>query len=114
MITRDNHEVDDGWLCDRGRYGFEMFAAEERVDGPRLKGGAPVAWETAIAATAEGLQAAGGKVAALVGDASNEEAYLVQELLRGALGSPHVDRAPRAAPPARRSSASPNRTSRPR
>ena len=91
VITRDNHEVDDGWLCDRGRYGFEMFAAEERVDGPRLKGGAPVDWGTAIAAAAEGLKAAGGKVAALVGDASNEEAYLVQELLREALGSPHVD-----------------------
>ncbi len=25
VITRDNHDVDDGWLCDRGRYGFEMF-----------------------------------------------------------------------------------------
>ena len=38
VIARDNAEVDDGWLCDRGRYGFEMFAAEERVDGPRLQG----------------------------------------------------------------------------
>ena len=26
VIARDNPEVDDGWLCDRGRYGFEMFA----------------------------------------------------------------------------------------
>ena len=34
-----NPEVDDGWLCDRGRYGFEMFNAEERVRGPRLRGG---------------------------------------------------------------------------
>ena len=40
VLGRDNAEVDDGWLCDRGRYGFEMFAAEKRVDGPRLKGGA--------------------------------------------------------------------------
>ena len=31
VIARDNPDVDDGWLCDRGRYGFEMFAAEERV-----------------------------------------------------------------------------------
>ena len=36
--ARDNDEVDDGWLCDRGRYGFEMFADAKRVDGPRLQG----------------------------------------------------------------------------
>jgi NADH-quinone oxidoreductase subunit G len=95
VVTRDNAKVDDGWICDRGRYGFEMFAAEERVTGPRLKGGAAVDWETAIAAAARGLRgAAGGKVAAIVGDASNEEAFLVQKLLREALGSPHVDSRP--------------------
>ena len=34
VIARDNPDVDDGWLCDRGRYGFEMFGAEERVARP--------------------------------------------------------------------------------
>ncbi|MBA3865121.1 MAG: (2Fe-2S)-binding protein, partial [Solirubrobacterales bacterium] len=95
VLGRDNAEVDDGWLCDRGRYGFEMFGDEKRVDGPRLKGGAAADWETAIAKAAEGLRAAGaGKVAAIVGDASNEEALMVQGLLREALGSPHVDSRP--------------------
>ena len=90
VLARDNAEVDDGWLCDRGRYGFEMFGAEERVTAPRLKGGAAADWDEAIAAAAEGLRATGG-TAAIVGDASNEEGYLVQRLLREALGSPHVD-----------------------
>ena len=90
VVARDNPDVDDGWLCDRGRYGFEMFAAEERVDGPRLKGGA-TDWQTAIAKAAAGLKAAGGASAAIVGDASNEEGYLVQRIMREALGSPHVD-----------------------
>jgi NADH-quinone oxidoreductase subunit G len=95
VIARDNPDVDDGWLCDRGRYGFEMFDAPERVTEPRLKGGAPTEWETAIAKAAEGLKAAGeGKVAAIVGDASNEEGFLVQKLLREALGSPHIDSRP--------------------
>ena len=94
VITRDNHEVDDGWLCDRGRYGFEMFDAEERVAGPRLRGGATTDWETAIEKAAAGLRASGGKVAAIVGDASNEEGYLLQRLLREALGSPHIDSRP--------------------
>jgi NADH-quinone oxidoreductase subunit G len=91
VIARDNAEVDDGWLCDRGRYGFEMFGAEERVTAPRLRGAAEPSWEEAIAKAAEGLRAAGAASAAIVGDASNEEGYLVQRLLRRALGSPHVE-----------------------
>ncbi len=94
VITRDNHEVDDGWICDRGRYGFEMFDVPERVTGPRLKGGAAASWEQALAAAADGLRGAGGRVAALVGDASNEEGLLVGKLLREALGSPHLDSRP--------------------
>jgi NADH-quinone oxidoreductase subunit G len=100
VISRDNHEVDDGWLCDRGRYGFEMFDAPERVTGPRLKGGAEVGWEEALAAVSDGLRGAGGKVAAIVGDASNEEGFLLQRLLRDALGSPHIDSRPSRGPKA--------------
>ena len=104
VISRDNPDVDDGWLCDRGRYGFEMFAAEERVSAPRLRAG-EASWGDAIAAAAAGLRRASdfdppeggstsdapGRVAAIVGDASNEEGYLVQRIVREALGSPHVD-----------------------
>ncbi|MGN6664544.1 MAG: NADH-quinone oxidoreductase subunit NuoG [Solirubrobacterales bacterium] len=97
VITRDNAEVDDGWLCDRGRYGFEMFDAPERVTGPRPKGGA-ASWEQALDAAAEGLRRAGGKVAAIVGDASNEEGFLLQRLVREALSSPHVDSRPSRGP----------------
>jgi NADH-quinone oxidoreductase subunit G len=107
VITRDNAEVDDGWLCDRGRYGFEMFDAPERVRGPRLKGG-EVDWATALEAAAQGLRAAAdihhaqvgsnsdapSRIAAIVGDASNEEGFLVQRLVRDALGSPHIDSRP--------------------
>jgi NADH-quinone oxidoreductase subunit G len=98
VLARDNAEVDDGWLCDRGRYGFEMFDAAERVDGPRLKGGAAAEWDAAIEAAAEGLRAAGGKVAAIVGDASNEEGFLVQQIVRDALGSAHLDSRPARGP----------------
>jgi NADH-quinone oxidoreductase subunit G len=97
VVTRDNHDVDDGWLCDRGRYGFEMFDAPERVRGPRLKGG-EADWEQAMERVATGLAAAGGKVAAIVGDASNEEGFLVQRIVREALGSPHIDSRPSRGP----------------
>ncbi len=91
VVARDNPDVDDGWLCDRGRYGFEMFGAEQRVTGPRLRGGAEAGWAEAIEKAAAGLNAGGAASAAIVGDASNEEGYLVQRIMREALGSPNVD-----------------------
>jgi NADH-quinone oxidoreductase subunit G len=100
VMTRDNHDVDDGWLCDRGRYGFEMFDAPERVRGPLLKGGTETSWEQALETVAAGLSGAGGKVAALVGDASNEEGFLVQRIVRDALGSAHIDSRPSRGPAA--------------
>jgi NADH-quinone oxidoreductase subunit G len=99
VIARDNHDVDDGWLCDRGRYGFEMFDAPERVRGPRLKGG-EASWEQALDAVATGLGNAGGRVAAIVGDASNEEGFLLQRIVRDALGSAHLDSRPSRGPEA--------------
>ncbi len=98
VIARDNADVDDGWLCDRGRYGFEMWGAEERVRGPRLRGGVEASWEDAIAKAAAALVHGGAASAAIVGDASNEEGYLVQRIMREALGSPHIDSRPSRGP----------------
>jgi len=98
VVARDNLEVDDGWLCDRGRYGFEMFDAPERIRGPRLRGGVEASWEETIARAAAALKAGDSQTAAIVGDASNEEGYLVQRIVREALGSPHVDSRPSRGP----------------
>ena len=46
VLGRDNAEVDDGWLCDRGRYGFEMFADERAGRRAAAEGGAAASWET--------------------------------------------------------------------
>jgi NADH-quinone oxidoreductase subunit G len=90
VLARDNHEVDNGWLCDKGRFGFQMIASEERITEPRLSGNR-AGWEQALELAAAKLAPGRGKVAAIVGgQASNEEAYLVQRIVREALGSPHV------------------------
>ncbi|MGK2956026.1 MAG: 2Fe-2S iron-sulfur cluster-binding protein, partial [Solirubrobacterales bacterium] len=92
--ARDNEAVDDGWLCDRGRYGFQMMYSQDRVLNPYLNvGGNPVpaSWPDAIEIAAAGIQAAGTSVAALVGDASNEEGYILQSLVREGLGSNDID-----------------------
>src|SRR5438067_1058439 len=93
--ARDNTEVDDGWLCDKGRYGFQTFHAAERVVEPMLREGGglrPVSWERALEEAVEGLDRAGERTAALVGgETTNEEGFLVQFLMREVLGSPHID-----------------------
>jgi NADH-quinone oxidoreductase subunit G len=103
VLARDNPDVDDGWLCDKGRYAFQMLASEARITGPLLRTGGTAqetSWPEALERAATALREAGPSSAAILGDASNEEAYLVQRLLREALGSPHVES--RAAPGASR------------
>ena len=39
MLARDNHDVDDGWLCDKGRFGFQMMVSEERITQPMIRRG---------------------------------------------------------------------------
>jgi NADH-quinone oxidoreductase subunit G len=95
VLSRDNLDVDDGWLCDKGRYGFQMISSPDRITQPLLRQAGELreaSWADAIAAAEGGLRAARGRVAALVGGGtSNEEGYLVQRIVRDALDSPHVD-----------------------
>jgi NADH-quinone oxidoreductase subunit G len=94
VLARDNAEVDDGWLCDKGRFGYQMIESPERITEPMIRQGgelSPVAWDQALEAAAAGLREAGDRTAAIVGgSSSNEEGYLVQRIVRQALGSPHV------------------------
>jgi NADH-quinone oxidoreductase subunit G len=95
VLARDNEEVDDGWLCDKGRFGYQAFGSAERITAPLVRDGGflrEVPWERALAEAARSLERAGERTAALVGgSATNEEGFLVQHLLRQGLGSPHVD-----------------------
>ncbi len=95
VLARDNPEVDDGWLCDKGRFGFQMFHSADRITGPMVGAGGVLgrtSWDDALDRAAAGLKAAGSKTAVLVGgQAANEEGYLLQRIARQALGAPHVD-----------------------
>ena len=94
VLARDNPAVDDGWLCDKGRFGFQMAHSGARITEPMVRESGdlrPATWEEALQKAADGLRAAGEKTAAIVGGASsNEEGYLTQRIARSALGSPHV------------------------
>jgi NADH-quinone oxidoreductase subunit G len=95
VLARQNDEVDDGWLCDKGRFAYQSFHAEERIVEPLIRDGGqlrPVTWERALQEAAAGLKRAGANAAALAGSQStNEEGYLLTRLMREALGSSHLD-----------------------
>ena len=93
--ARDNEAVDDGWLCDKGRWGYQSTRPDGRVLQPLVRDGGhlrPATWERALAAAAEGLARAGAQAAAVIGgQTSNEEGWLLQRIFREGLGSPNVD-----------------------
>ncbi|HEX4759992.1 MAG TPA: molybdopterin-dependent oxidoreductase, partial [Thermoleophilaceae bacterium] len=95
VLARDNAQVDDGWLCDKGRFGYQAIHADERVTAPMVRDGGvlrEVSWERAFSEAASALKRSGESTAALVGGrTTNEEGFLVQHLMRNALGSPHVE-----------------------
>src|SRR5947209_15279224 len=96
VAARDpGHEgVDDGWLCDKGRFAYQAIHVDERITAPLVRDGGElreVPWERALDAAA-GLGRHAGRVGALVGgQATNEEGFLLARMLRDGLHSGHVD-----------------------
>jgi NADH-quinone oxidoreductase subunit G len=100
LSSRQNDEIDDGWLCNRGRWGFDYINSPRRLRTPLVRKGdklEPTTWEQAyylIAARLNDLSKAhGAKSIGGIGSTrtTNEEAYLFQKLLREVLGTPNVD-----------------------
>jgi NADH-quinone oxidoreductase chain G len=93
--ARHNEGVDDGWLCDKGRYGYQTVNAADRVTTPIVREGGALlerSWDYALARVADALKRAGAHTALLAGgETTNEEAFLAQKLVREALGSNDLD-----------------------
>jgi NADH-quinone oxidoreductase subunit G len=94
VLARDHDEVDDGWLCDKGRFAYQHVHTDERLVQPLVREGTqlqPASWEKALAAASGALKKAGPRPAALAGgETTNEEAFLLAKLLREGLGSDHL------------------------
>jgi NADH-quinone oxidoreductase subunit G len=109
VLAREHPEVDDGWLCDAGRFAYPAHGGEHgagesarraidpgaRVTEPLIRDGGelrPVSWERAMEEAATGLGRAGERTGAIVGgQATNEEGFLLARLVREGLGSAHLD-----------------------
>jgi NADH-quinone oxidoreductase subunit G len=96
-FTRENAAVDDGWLCDRGRYTFNYLYTPHRLRTPSVKregGRTDVTFDEAIALTAPRLaEAAKAGRAGIIGGGrlSDEEAFALQKFAREVLGTNNID-----------------------
>jgi NADH-quinone oxidoreductase subunit G len=99
--SRENLAVDDGWLCDFGRYSFPNFQRKGQ-ERPRIRRNGKledVSYDEAIAFAVDGLRAAGGQVAGWASPAdTNEELFLFRRLFRDVLKSAHLDHRSGASP----------------
>ncbi len=100
QMSHTNDSIDDGWLCDRGRWGFDSVNSQDRLLTPLVRKNGqlePATWDEALDLVATRLQAIaerdGADAVGGIGSThtTNEEAYLFQKLLRAALGTNNVD-----------------------
>ena len=87
--------VDDGWLCDKGRFAYQAIHVDERITaaaGPRRRRAARGLVGARARGRGRARAATAGRVGALVGgQATNEEGFLLQRLMREGLDSHDID-----------------------
>ena len=92
ILSRNHPEIDEGWLCDKGRFAFTHLYARDRIADPllrvRRRGFEELSWDDALDAAEKLLREAEGRiVTALSGSETVEQAYALGRLLREGLGA---------------------------
>ena len=92
ILSRNHPEIDQGWLCDKGRFAYPHLYAEDRIREPlervRRRGFAELSWNDALDRAEELLRGAGGHVVtALSGSETLEQAYGLAKLVRQGVGA---------------------------
>jgi NADH-quinone oxidoreductase subunit G len=81
VTSHENDQIDEGWICDRGRFDYTDVNTPDRIRVPQV-GGREATWEEAVTALLDGVK--GKKLGiSLRQDTTNEELYMVSRLLAG-------------------------------
>ena len=92
MLARDNVEVNDAWLCDKGRYAFRFPDSPGRITTPliRDRGLEPASFGEVLTAVAGWCE--GKRVAFLTGGRlMDEDYYALSKLARTVIGTNDLD-----------------------
>lgn len=99
-VTSRQDTINEGWLCVKGRFGFNFISSPDRLTTPLIKRDGTfveATWDEALGYIAERLTSIRGKYGpdAVAGLSSarctNEENYLFQKFLRAGIGTNNVD-----------------------
>ena len=100
-VTSSDEGYNKGNLCINGRFGYAAFNSSGRLTAPLIKDAAgnqqKATWEQALGVVAGKLKQIisddGGSAVAGIGSprVTNEESYLFQKFLRGAIGTNNID-----------------------
>jgi NADH-quinone oxidoreductase subunit G len=89
VVPRQNEEVNEIWICDKGRFAYHYTESKARLGNP-IVDGKESAWDSATRLVAEKLKAAGEDTLLLAsGRLSNEDLYNLKSLA-GELGGQAV------------------------
>jgi len=99
VLPLDNEAVNECWISDRDRFGYEALGSGERLVSPRVKVNGEwrdVDWATALETVAGGLKAVaakhgGGAIGVLASSQSTLEEFALASRLAGGLGGASVD-----------------------
>jgi NADH-quinone oxidoreductase subunit G len=85
ITSHENDDIDEGWICDRGRFDYTDVNDPQRLRTPMIDG-ARSSWIAALNALAAGIKGKGPKLGiSLPQDITNEEAFLFRRLINGPL-----------------------------
>ena len=102
LLGVDSDSVNQSWLCDKGRFGYEAVNSEERLMEPLVRENtdsdlSPASWTEALDTAANNLldvrEQHGSEAIGVIGGArlSNEDAYAWARLAKSVLGTDSVD-----------------------
>lgn len=95
--SRENKDVNDIWLCDKGWFGYEFTYSPERLQQPLIRQNGklqPATWDAALSLIVSNMQQAKTtqKAAAFGGNPLTvEENFLFQRLIQEGTGTHNVD-----------------------
>ncbi|GLX53340.1 NADH-quinone oxidoreductase subunit G [Streptomyces hygroscopicus subsp. hygroscopicus] len=95
-LAANDPEVNEEWICDKGRFAFRYAQLKDRLDTPLVRGAdgtlEPASWPEALEAAARGLTAARSRAGVLTGGRLTvEDAYAYSKFARVALGTNDID-----------------------
>ncbi|MFE5240873.1 MULTISPECIES: NADH-quinone oxidoreductase subunit G [unclassified Streptomyces] len=95
-LAANDPEVNEEWLCDKGRFGFRYAQQRDRLTTPLVRNTdgvlEPASWPEALEAAAAGLSAARGRTGVLTGGRLTvEDAYAYSKFARVALDTNDID-----------------------